>query len=58
MNGITPPDWNGGASVQTQQATSSDAPLPEASDSPDAEGAPAYGFFESPADSHGEWWWW
>jgi hypothetical protein len=57
LYGITPPDWNGGATVQAQ-ATSSDAPSPEPSDSPDADGAPAFGFLESPADSHGEWWWW
>jgi hypothetical protein len=57
LYGITPPDWNGGAAVQTQ-ATSPQPTSGEASDSPDAEGARAYGFFESPADSHGEWWWW
>jgi hypothetical protein len=55
LYGITPPDWNGGATVQAQATSASEAPAPEpASDSPDAEGAPAYGFFESPADSHGE----
>jgi hypothetical protein len=57
LYGITPPDWNGGAAVQTQ-ATSSQSPTPEPSDSPDAEGASAYGFFESPVDSYGPWWWW
>jgi dipeptidyl aminopeptidase/acylaminoacyl peptidase len=55
LYGITPPDWNGGATVQTQ-ATSTPASSGQPSDSPNAEGAPPYGFFESPADTHGEWW--
>jgi hypothetical protein len=46
--GVNPPDWNGGASVAATGTGGSDS----------FDGAPAYGFFDSPADEKPPYWWW
>jgi dipeptidyl aminopeptidase/acylaminoacyl peptidase len=48
--GVSPPDWNAGATIATTQ-DGGDLDFP-------ADGPPAYGFFEDPADGRPPYWWW